>query len=148
MYRMTIVTSERETLVDITQDVRRLVRENSWRSGAAVLFCPHSTCGLTINEGADPDVVRDMLRFLSEAVPRRNNWRHAEGNSDAHIKSSLLGSSLMVLIEGGSLCLGTWQSIYLYEGDGPRTRNLWIQWLPAEVKPSPDHTSTRTSDKS
>ena len=147
MYCITVATSERETLVNITPDVRRLIREKPWRSGAAVLFCPHTTCGLTINEGADPDVVRDMLRFFSEAVPQRNNWRHAEGNSDAHIKSSLLGSSLLLLIEDGDLCLGIWQSIYLYESDGPRTRNLWLQWLPAEAERSPNHTSPHTPDK-
>ncbi len=130
MHTLTFATEAREQFVDITEHVRHFVRATGWRTGVVVLFCPHTTCGLTINEGADPDVTRDMLRFFSEAVPADNAWRHAEGNSAAHIKSSLLGASLFLPVESGEVRLGTWQSLYLYEGDGPRTRSLWVQWLP------------------
>ena len=96
-------------------------------------FISHKTpsCGLTINEGADPDVRRDMTAFFSRLIPYRGEWRHGEGNSDAHIKASLMGPSLFVIVEDGEPRLGTWQSVYLYEGDGPRSRSIWVQWLPA-----------------
>ena len=100
------------------------------RSGALALFCPHTTCGLTINEGADPDVCRDMEGFFRRLVPQDPAFAHAEGNSDAHIKCTLHGPSLLVLVEDGELRLGTWQAIYLCEGDGPRRRSVWAQWLP------------------
>ena len=86
---------------------------------------------LRINEGADPDVRRDMTAFFSRIIPHRGEWRHGEGNSDAHIKASLMGPSLFVIVEDGEPRLGTWQSVYLYEGDGPRSRSIWVQWLPA-----------------
>ena len=108
-----------------------MIREKGWRHGVAALFCPHTTCGLTINEGADPDVRRDMTAFFSRLIPYRGEWRHGEGNSDAHIKASLMGPSLFVIVEDGEPRLGTWQSVYLYEGDGPRSRSIWVQWLPA-----------------
>lgn len=117
-------------MLDITDRVRAVVREKGWRRGVVALFCPHTTCGLTINEGADPDVRRDMTAFFGRLVPFGDGWRHAEGNSDAHIKASLMGPSLFVIVEDGALRLGTWQSLYLYEGDGPRTRSVWLQWLP------------------
>ena len=129
MQQITLATPCRETLVDITGQVRDLVRSQGWQDGVLVLFCPHTTCGLTINEGADPDVARDMVAFLHRLVPKNANFAHAEGNADAHIKASLFGSSLHLLLEKGVLCLGTWQAVYLYEGDGPRTRTLWASWL-------------------
>ncbi len=129
MEKCLISTRSREEMVDITERVRAVVREKGWKDGAVALFCPHTTCGLTINEGADPDVRRDMTAFFGKLIPCRGDWRHAEGNSDAHIKASIMGPSLLVLIEHGELCLGTWQSIYLYEGDGPRNRSVWLQWL-------------------
>ena len=123
-------------MVDITADLRTLVRRKAadghWRSGALALFCPHTTCGLTVNEGADPDVRRDMLTFFNQLAPEDADYRHAEGNSDAHIKATLHGPSLLLLVEEGELRLGTWQSVYLCEGDGPRRRTLWLQWLRAE----------------
>ena len=135
MKSITVMTECREELIDITDRIRAHIRtclpEDA--SGALALYCPHTTCGLTINEGADPDVARDMTAFFSRLVPHTGNYRHREGNSDAHIKACLLGSSLLVLVDNGRLLLGTWQSIYLYEGDGPRTRNLWLQWLPGEA---------------
>ena len=95
-------------------------------TGAVIVFVPHTTAGVTINEGADPSVVRDILESLRRLVPRDAGYRHGEGNSDAHIKASLVGSSVTVPLEHGRLRLGTWQSIYLAEFDGPRTRRVWI----------------------
>ena len=100
-------------------------------------YCVPTTCGLTINEGADPDVQRDMVRFFRALVPQDGAFDHAEGNSDAHIKTTLHGPSLMLIVEDGQLRLGRWQSVYLCEGDGPRQRTLWAQWLPGEESPRP-----------
>lgn len=137
MEQLEIITRGRCEMRDITADLRALVRERAaggrWNNGALALFCPHTTCGLTVNEGADPDVRRDMLAFFSGLVPEQGDYRHAEGNSDAHIKATLHGPSLLLLVEGGELRLGTWQSVYLCEGDGPRRRSLWLQWLPGEA---------------
>lgn len=130
MESISVSTRSREGLVDITAEVASLVRRKGWGSGALILFCPHTTCGLTINEGADPDVARDMTAYLRTLVPEDAGFRHAEGNSDAHIKASLLGASLHLIVEEGELRLGTWQAVYLFEGDGPRTRKVWAQWLP------------------
>lgn len=126
-----IRTSEREELADITGAVRRLVSANGWSDGAVLLFCPHTTGAVTINEGADPDVVRDITVNMNKLVPLRGDYRHAEGNSDAHIKSSLFGCGQMVIVEGGDLMLGTWQKIYFCEFDGPRSRKVWVKWLGA-----------------
>lgn len=131
MYEISVSTAQREGLVDITCEVKALVRQQDWQDGVLVLFCPHTTCALTINEGADPDVARDMTAWLNKLVPQSVGFRHQEGNSDAHIKASLLGPSLQCIVEQGRLCLGTWQAIYLFEGDGPRTRKVWTQWLQA-----------------
>ncbi|WP_165065880.1 secondary thiamine-phosphate synthase enzyme YjbQ [Desulfovibrio sp. ZJ200] len=134
MHTLEFATRSRCELCDITPQLRafaaRMAEERAWLHGALALFCPHTTCGLTVNEGADPDVRRDMLAFFSRLVPEDGDYRHAEGNSDAHIKASLHGSSLLLLVEDGRLCLGTWQAVYLCEGDGPRRRSLWLQWLP------------------
>ena len=133
MQTITLMTRERECLVDITAQIKALIANQGWSSGGLILFCPHTTCGLTINEGADPDVARDITAFMRRLVPAEAAFRHAEGNSDAHVKASLFGASLHVIVERGALCLGTWQAIYLYEGDGPRSRNIWAQWLPGAV---------------
>ena len=129
MQRLEHHTTRREEMLDITTAVRELARRHFRADGALHLFCTHTTCGLTINEGADPDVRRDFIRFFTEIAPRTHGWSHAEGNTDAHIRSSLLGASLLVPLEQGELCLGTWQSIYLYEGDGPRTRTVLVHLL-------------------
>lgn len=129
MESLSVHTSQREEMVNITAAVQQIIRQNGWKKGAVHIFCPHTTCGLTINEGADPDVCLDLQKFFQEAAPRINAWRHSEGNSDAHIRSSLLGCSLLVPVEAGKLLLGTWQAIYLYEGDGPRHRQVWLQSL-------------------
>ena len=133
METLFVATRSRCEMRDITAQVRELVargRRQGRRNGALLLFSPHTTCGLTINEGADPDVRRDMVRFFSAMVPQDADFDHAEGNSDAHIKTTLHGPSLMLIVEDGRLQLGRWQSIYLCEGDGPRQRTLWARWLP------------------
>lgn len=129
MMTLTIATSQREALMDITPAVRDMVQQQGWQNGALILFCPHTTCGLTINEGADPDVARDMTAFFRKLVPQSADFHHAEGNSDAHIKASIMGASLHLIVENGKLRLGTWQAVYLFEGDGPRKRSVWGQWL-------------------
>lgn len=121
-------TTRRTEFVEITTEVRNTVQQAGLKSGICVVYCPHTTAGVTIQENADPDVVRDMLLWLNERIPKDvPGFRHAEGNSDAHIKSSLIGSSVLVIVEGGTLVLGTWQGIYLCEFDGPRTRTVMVQ---------------------
>lgn len=129
MVTLEIRTCERETMVDVTSSVRRMVRENGWSNGMVLLYCPHTTGAVTINEGADPDVVRDILTNLRRLVPLHGDYLHDEGNSDAHLKSSLFGCQQLVIVDGGELQLGPWQKIWFCEFDGPRTRKLWAQWL-------------------
>ncbi len=114
----------------MTDRVQEAVAESSIRSGMAVVYVPHTTAGVTINENADPDVVHDMLLTLKRLVPKNApGYRHSEGNSDSHVKASMMGASCHVLVEQGRLVLGTWQGIYLCEFDGPRTRNVHVQIL-------------------
>lgn len=129
MKAIIVETAQQEEIIDITRHVMNIVHSEGWRNGALHLFCRHTTCGLTINESADPDVRHDLIAFFRKVAPRNDSWRHAEGNTDAHIRSSLLGVSLLVPIESGTLLLGTWQAIYLYEGDGPRKRTILCQLL-------------------
>ncbi|WP_319541759.1 secondary thiamine-phosphate synthase enzyme YjbQ [uncultured Pseudodesulfovibrio sp.] len=131
METLQIQTHDREAMVDITTVVRKLIHENGWSDGVLMLYCPHTTGAITINEGADPDVVRDILVNMRKLVPHRGDYHHAEGNSDAHIKSSMFGCDQLVIVEGGNIQLGTWQKIYFCEFDGPRTRELWVKWLAA-----------------
>lgn len=127
MKRVTVRSNEREEMLDITREVEECLPEGG---GVCVLFTQHTTCGLTINENADPDVKSDMLGFLRRLVPQYEpNFRHFEHNSDAHIKSSLVGSSVTVPFEKGKLLLGRWQGIYLCEFDGPRERRVIVNVL-------------------
>jgi secondary thiamine-phosphate synthase enzyme len=112
---------------NITPQVREAVAKSGITSGIAVIFCPHTTAGITINENADPDVVHDLLIGLDEAFPDRSEFRHGEGNSSAHLKASAMGSSATVIVEGGKLLLGTWQGIYFCEFDPPRTRKFYVK---------------------
>ncbi len=132
MEEITVCTRGREEMSPITAEVREAIERKGWKTGAVLLFCPHTTAGLTVNEGADPDVARDMLACLRRLVPRAGDYRHGEGNSDAHVKTTLCGPSLMLIVENGSLRLGTWQQVYLAEFDGPRQRKVWLRWLPGE----------------
>ena len=123
-------TAQRDQFVEITDRVEQAVRSAGILSGIVVVFVPHTTAGVTINENADPDVVHDMLLTLKRLIPQNSaGYRHAERNSDSHVKASLMGSSVHVLVEEGQLVLGTWQGIYFCEFDGPRTRTVHIQTL-------------------
>ena len=119
--------TDREGMIDVTNRVREVIRESGVTSGVAVVYCPHTTAGITINENADPDVQHDLLLGLHEAFPDRRAFRHSEGNSAAHLKSSCVGASQIVLIEDGRLLLGTWQAVYFCEFDGPRTRRFQVK---------------------
>ncbi len=118
----------REQMIDITGEVNSLIGQSGIREGVVLVYCPHTTAGITINENADPDVVSDILMMLSKLVPSNmSGYRHSEGNSDAHIKSSIVGCSEQLLVKGGSLELGTWQGVYFCEFDGPRSRRVFVQ---------------------
>lgn len=129
MHSFKITTTVREVMVDITGQVVKIVHSSNIQSGAVLIYSPHTTTGLTINEGADPDVCHDILTYLQTMVPCHDYFHHVEGNSDAHIKASLLGSSVQVIVKNGQLQLGTWQRIFLAEFDGPRARTVWISFL-------------------
>ncbi|CCH48984.1 secondary thiamine-phosphate synthase enzyme YjbQ [Pseudodesulfovibrio piezophilus] len=131
MEQIHITTHVHEEMIDITGTVRTLLKTEGWKDGALLLYCPHTTGAITVNEGADPDVVRDITVNLRKLIPHHGDYLHAEGNSDAHIKSSLFGCDQLVIVEGGKIRLGTWQKIYFCEFDGPRTRSLWVQFLPS-----------------
>lgn len=122
-------TTSREQFIDITNRVAQAAGGLTKDDGAVLVFCPHTTAAITVNENADPDVVHDLTAGLSRVAPRDAGWRHAEGNSDGHLKSSLMGPSLLVPIENGQLVLGTWQGIYLCEFDGPRARRVDVTVL-------------------
>ena len=126
-----INTTDHEQFVDITEQVQRAITQIGAVDGVCTIFNPHTTAGLTINEHADPHVARDIIAFLDEAVPQDHPWTHAEGNSPAHIKASLLGSSVAVIVKRGRLHLGTWQGIFFCEFDGPRTRRVWLTFTPS-----------------
>lgn len=128
--RFSVSTGAREQMVDVTRRVAEAVAESGVECGVAVVFSMHTTAAVTINENADPDVVTDMVAGLDRIAPRDAGWRHREGNSDGHIKTSLVGPSVTVPVEGGRLVLGTWQGIYLCEFDGPRSRTLDVTVLP------------------
>jgi len=116
-----------ENFINITPQLREAVVKSGVASGIALVYCPHTTAGITINENADPDVVHDLLLGLSTAYPDRPQFRHAEGNSAAHLKASAMGSSVAVIIDGGRPLLGTWQGVYFCEFDGPRRRTFYIK---------------------
>jgi len=127
MEKINIKTARRIELVDITEEIQNIVTKSKIKEGVCFLFCPHTTAGLTINENADPSVKKDILNTLNKLVPENAGYAHSEGNADSHVKSSLLGSSVTLFIEGGQLALGTWQGIYFCEGDGPRSRQVWVK---------------------
>jgi len=129
MESITISSTQREEMIEITTEIQKLINQAGTREGVCILFTQHTTCGLTINENADPDVKSDMLGFLRRLIPQYEpNFKHFEHNSDAHIKSSLVGSSVSVPFENGKLLLGRWQGIYLCEFDGPRERRVVVKF--------------------
>jgi secondary thiamine-phosphate synthase enzyme len=124
-----VKTKARAEMVDITSLVRAEISKSGVNDGICMVFVPHTTAGVTINEGADPDVCDDIIAKLNQMVPPNAGYRHSEGNSDSHIKASLIGSSVTVLVEGGRLVLGTWQKIFFCEFDGPRSRTVCVKAL-------------------
>jgi secondary thiamine-phosphate synthase enzyme len=129
MKEISVRTQQRAQFLDITAQVAQAVRDSGVGEGQVTIFVPHTTAGVTINENADPDVVSDLLATLERLIPHQGAYRHNEGNSDAHLKASLMGFSLTILVQEGQLLLGTWQGIYFCEFDGPRTRRVVIDIL-------------------
>ena len=127
MKQMSIRTNSRFEMIDITRAVVSVVREENVENGICYVFVPHTTAAVTINENADPDVPRDVIMELDKVIPLHDNYRHMEGNSAAHIKASLVGPSETVFVENGNLLLGTWQSLFFCEFDGPRTRKYMVK---------------------
>jgi secondary thiamine-phosphate synthase enzyme len=128
--KLAIKTSRRTELRNITREVAELVARHGAISGVCHVYVPHTTAGITINEGADPDVARDIEMTFDRMVPRDSGYRHAEGNSDSHVKTAMVGTSQTLLFENGRLLLGRWQAIYLCEFDGPRTREILVRVVP------------------
>ena len=127
METIQVSTRARTELLDVTAEVREAVRRSGASSGLVLLWVPHTTAAVTVNENADPAVMRDILMEVDKVIPFEDGYRHGEGNSAAHIKSSLFGPSLTLLLDDGALQLGTWQGIYFCEFDGPRRRKLWVK---------------------
>ncbi len=128
--RLSISSRQHSQMVDITTEVQRVVSGSGVVDGVAVVYCPHTTAGLTINEHADPSVAADILEALEKAVPWRASYRHTEGNAAAHVKAALVGSSVTVPVQAGRLVLGTWQGIFFCEFDGPRSRQVLVTMAP------------------
>ena len=128
MEKLSVRTNNRTQLVDITKEIQKVVDNNGYKSGIVTIFIPHTTAAVTINENADPDVQRDIVMEINKVIPFEDGYHHFEGNSAAHIKSSLFGFSEIVIVENGQLQLGTWQGIYFCEFDGPRNRQVWIKF--------------------
>ena len=123
----TIRTTKRDEFIDIGYYVEEALEKSGISDGIITIFVPHTTAGITINEDADPDVVKDLLWTLDKLVPERREYKHMEGNSHAHMKASIMGSSCNIIVEDGKMKLGTWQGIYFCEFDGPRTRRVYIK---------------------
>lgn len=128
-HRMQINTTCKNEFIDITSRIKGLLYSSGITNGIACIFVPHTTAGVTTNENADPDVTTDIDRFLALNIDNQCKYRHSEGNSPAHIKASLFGSSEMIMVEGGELLLGTWQGIYFCEFDGPRQRTCFVKFI-------------------
>jgi secondary thiamine-phosphate synthase enzyme len=129
MKEISIRTNARVEMIDITSAVQKALQEEKIQSGYCIVFTPHTTAAVTINENADPDVPRDIIAALERAIPQNASYRHSEGNSPAHVKSSLIGASELVLVENGRIVLGTWQSVFFCEFDGPRLRKVIIKTI-------------------
>ena len=127
MYEIEISTTDQVQFIDITQKIKEALDEEEIKNGICIVFVPHTTAAVTINENADPDVSTDMIKEINKIVPFSDNYRHFEGNSAAHLKSSMIGVSETVIIKNGDLKLGRWQGIYFCEFDGPRKRKIWIK---------------------
>jgi len=122
-----VKTSKRSEMIDITSEIQDSIDEMGLEEGLVLVYCPHTTAGVTVNEGADPAVAKDILNKLDEIIPWEGDYRHAEGNSPAHIKSTLVGSSVSLWVDGGRISLGTWQKVFFCEFDGPRNRKIQVR---------------------
>ena len=129
MFEFTVRTAAHTEFVNIDRQVQAIIDREGYAEGAIMVFVPHTTAGITINENADPDVLADMTRILERAVPWESGYAHAEGNAAAHAKASMMGFSQTVPVAGGKVRFGTWQSLYFCEFDGPRTRQVWVKLL-------------------
>ncbi len=127
MKELTIQSNKKEEFITLDRKLQSFIDESNVQDGVLTIFVPHTTAAVTINENADPDVTRDIINHLGKMVPHHAGFSHSEGNSDAHIKSSLLGPSLQCLVSGGRLVFGTWQSVYFCEFDGPRSRKIFLK---------------------
>jgi secondary thiamine-phosphate synthase enzyme len=130
--QLTIKTNARTQMVDITAQVQKTLSTTGFKTGLCMLYVPHTTAAVTINESADPSVARDVVMALNQVVPWKADYHHAEGNSPAHVKASLIGASELIFVENGRLVLGTWQGLFFCEFDGPRTRKLLINFMPQQ----------------
>jgi secondary thiamine-phosphate synthase enzyme len=131
-----VKTRQRSEIVDITEKIRRLVKQKNIRDGMAIVYIPHTTAAVTINENYDPDVKHDLLKKLDALIPKNESYyQHDEGNSDSHLKTAIVGNSATVLIEQGDLVLGRWQGIYFCEFDGPREREMFVKVVDFQPKP-------------
>jgi len=131
VHTLSVQSSRRTECIPITREVNELIRRQGYGDGILLLFVPHTTAGITINEQADPDVARDLEEWFDRLVPATLPFRHAEGNSDAHIKATLTGSSLSLIVQGGELHLGRWQGVWFMEFDGPRHRTVTATFIPS-----------------
>ena len=129
MERFQISTPDQTVMINITARVQGIIDEKGYKNGLCQVFIPHTTAAVTINENADPDVKHDMITEINKVIPFNDGYHHIEGNSAAHIKTSLLGSSELIPVDQGRLKLGTWQGIFFCEFDGPRRREIWVQFL-------------------
>lgn len=129
MIKLSVATSKKNQLIDITAKVQQAVTDNPFSDGLCLVYVPHTTAAVTINENADPDVRTDILMSLSKYFPMDPSYRHSEGNSDAHLKSSLVGASETIIVHHGLLTLGQWQSVFFCEFDGPRNRHVYLQLI-------------------
>ncbi len=134
IHSIDIKTTQRTQMIDITQKITNLLVETKLRNGYVIVFVPHTTAAITINEGADPDVASDIIQTMQHLIPENHSYRHSEGNSDAHIKASLFGSSQLILVKDTQVVLGTWQHIFFFEGDGPRVRTVLVKCISTEEK--------------
>ena len=136
MQQLTVQTNSQTEMLDVTSKVQAAVKAAGFQNGLCMLYVPHTTAGITINESADPSVRKDILMVLNQMVPWKADYKHMEGNSPAHVKSSLMGASQLVAVENGRLVLGTWQGIFFCEFDGPRTRKLLVTCMRSSVEPT------------
>ena len=127
VYTIGLKTDKHTAMIDITKEVMSLVKDSGVRNGICVVYIPHTTAGITINENADPDVIRDFMMEMNKIIPLSDGYHHSEGNSAAHIKSSMMGFSQTIIVNEGRLLMGTWQGIYFMEFDGPRIRKVYVK---------------------